>query len=229
MTDPLRTTVLLIDDHQIILDGLKKLLEEDGGFTVVGEAHHQEEALEMMERLRPEVVVMDVLMGDRAGLETCRNITDQYPDTRVLVLTTSTDEDLAIDAVAAGARGYLQKYTGINELLESTRAVAEGRYRIPDEMLTRIFQTVRRHTYHTSEIQRSHLSDREQEMLTLFALGNTYDQIATARGISPHTVRNTIYSIQDKLGVKSRQQLTLWAVRNGMLDTHTAGPGAQPV
>lgn len=221
-------TILLVDDHQIILDGLRKLLQENGNFQVVGEAREEERAMELIEKLSPQVVVIDVTMQDMAGMDTCRRISERYPASKILVLTNSTSQEVAIDAVAAGATGYLQKFVGINEILETTSEVAQGHYRIPDETLSIIFRTVRRHSRQVSEMQLARLSLREQEMLALYALGQNYNQIAETRGLSPHTVRNAIYGIQEKLGATSKQEIVVWAVQKGLLDSHTADPNQLP-
>ena len=132
-------------------------------------------------------------------------------------LTASTEKDAVIEAVASGATGYLQKYSGGEQLDEAVRAIAAGRLRIPDEALKRTLDLVRDELWEKSRRASTTLTARERELLTLFAIGNPYVRIAEAKGISPVTVRNTIARVQDKLGLDTKQELVIWAVRNGLV------------
>ena len=213
-----RTGVLIADDHEIMRDGLREILERSGDFEVVGYAKDGEEAISVAEDLRPDVVIMDVFMPLKDGIEACREIVDAQPETRVLVLTAATEVDTVIDAVAAGATGYLQKYSGRDKLLETVKRVAAGEYCIPGDIANRVFAGIRAKARRTDTTELRKLTVREQEVLTLFAQGNSYATIADMRGNRPLTVRNTVYRIQNKLGIKSKQEMVLWAVRNGLLD-----------
>ena len=135
--------VLLVDDHPVMRDGLQQLLERTGEFEVVGHAGDGEEAERMAKDLVPDVVIMDVLMPRRDGIEACREIMDAVPDIRVLILTASTERNAVIEAVAAGADGYLQKFTGTEELLATVRDVARGEYRMPRDAMRRVFRRLR--------------------------------------------------------------------------------------
>lgn len=207
-----------MDDHEIMRDGLREVLQRSGEFDVVGEAADGEAAVGVALELKPDVIVMDVMMPLKNGIDACREITETLPDVRVLVLTAATDEDAALEAVAAGAVGYLQKFSGKGELLRAVRDVADGEYRVPANVMRRLFAEVRA----SSQLVRSHglgrLTSREREILTLFAQGLSYAKIAEARGNQPVTVRNAIYGIQDKLDIQTKQELVVWAVRNGLLD-----------
>ena len=119
--------VMVVDDHPIMRNGLRDVLEASGRVDVVGQAGDGEEAVRTVERLRPEVIVMDVLMPRKDGIDACREIMELLPDTRVLMLTASSSMDAVIEAVAAGATGYLPKYSQPDELVETVVAVAEGR------------------------------------------------------------------------------------------------------
>ena len=138
-----RIRVMVVDDHPIMRDGLRDTLEASGRFEVVGQAEDGEEAVRTVEGLRPEVIVMDVMMPEKDGIDACREIMELLPDTRVLMLTASTEEDAAIEAVAAGATGYLLKYSRPEELVEAVLDVAEGRIRIPGKVLREVFAMVR--------------------------------------------------------------------------------------
>ena len=146
-----------------------------------------------------------------------------------MMLTASTEEDAVIEAIAAGATGYLQKYSRPEELVGAVVAVAEGRLRIPEEAVRQVFAMVRGERGLTSRQKRHKLTALERETLTLFASGRSYVEIAQERGNSTVTVRNTLYRIQGKLGVETKQELVVWAVRNGLLDEVAAGVDSQPV
>ena len=135
--------VMLADDHPIMRDGLRDALQDEGDFEVVGLAGDGVEAVTMAQSLEPEVIVMDVIMPNKDGVDACREIMELLPDTRVLMLTASTTEDAVIEAIAAGATGYLQKDSGPKELAEAIREVAQGRLRIPDKAIRRVFELIR--------------------------------------------------------------------------------------
>ena len=211
--------VFIVDDHEIMRDGLREILERSGDFEVLGYAKDGEEAVSAAADLEPDVVIMDVFMPLKDGIQACREIVDAQPNTRVLVLTAATEVDTVIDAVAAGATGYLQKYSGRDKLLETVKRVAEGEYCIPGDIASRVFAGIRAKARRTDTTELRRLTAREQEILTLYAQGKSYAAIADIKGNRPLTVRNTVYRIQNKLGIKSKQELVLWAVRNGLLDS----------
>ena len=216
------TRVLLVDDHEIMRDGLREVLERSGNFEVVGEAGDGETAVRVAQSVKPDVVIMDVMMPVKNGIDACRDITETLPDTRVLILTAASEEDAVMEALTAGAVGYLQKYSGKTDLLRTVRDVAKGEYRIPADAIRRAFSGIR-----TAEQQRTdelnRLTEREREILTLFAGGQSYAKIAEARGNQPLTIRNAMYGIQNKLGIETKQELVVWAVRSGLLDNMEPG------
>lgn len=214
-----RVGVFIVDDHEIMRDGLREILERSGDFEVVGQAKDGEEAVSAAADLSPDVIIMDVFLPLKDGIEACREIVDKQPETKVLVLTAASEVDTVIDAVAAGATGYLQKYSGRDKLLETVKRVAEGEYCIPGDIANRVFAGIRAKARRTDTTELRKLTVREQEILTLFAQGKSYAVIADIRGNRPLTIRNTIYRIQNKLGIKSKQEMVLWAVRNGLLDS----------
>ena len=213
-----RIKVMLVDDHPIVRHGLREILERDSGFSVVGEAGDGEEAVREAAVSEPDVVVMDVLMPGKDGVEACREIMELLPQTRVLMLTASTQEDAVINAVAAGATGYLQKFTGKDEFLSAVREIALGGSRLPVDVVQRVFAALRQPSAHGEVAGIGVLTQREREILTLFSLGKSYAEIAKVRGNSPLTIRNAIYRIEDKLGYRTKQEIVVWAVRNGLLD-----------
>ena len=224
-----RIRVMVVDDHPIVRSGLREVLEASGRLEVVGQAGDGEEAVRTVEGLRPEVIVMDVLMPCKDGVDACREIMELLPETRVLMLTASTEEDAVIEAIAAGATGYLEKYSRPEELVEAVLDVAAGRLRIPEKAVREAFAMVRGARELASRQAVDGLTTLERETLLLFASGKSYARIAEARGNSAVTVRNTLYRIQDKLGVKTKQELVIWAVRNGLLDDVVVGNDSHPM
>ena len=215
--------VMVVDDHEIMRDGLREVLERTGNFEVVGQAGDGASAVNIAMKLKPDVIVMDVMMPLKNGIDACREITEALPDTKVLILTASTEEDAVVEAVAAGATGFLQKYSGKEKLLDTVREVADGKYRIPSNVLRSVFAGIRGTAEQKTTDGPKSLTQRDREILTLFAQGLSYAEIAEARNIQPLTVRNAIYSIQDKLGIDTKQELVVWAVRNGLLDNYQIG------
>ena len=142
---------------------------------------------------------------------------ESAPETRVLMLTASTEEDAVVEAVAAGATGYLQKETDREQLLSAVRDVARGELRLPADVVRRTFEAIRGAGKTEDAAAAAGLTPREREILVSFARGMSYARIAEARGIKPVTVRNAIYGVQQKLKVKTMQGLVLWCVRNGMV------------
>ncbi len=218
-----KTRVMIVDDHEIMRDGLREVLQQSGDFEVVGGAADGESAVRIAQELKPNVIVMDVMMPLKNGIDACREVTEMLPDTRVLILTAATAEDAALEAVAAGATGYLQKYSGKEELLRTVRDVADGEYRIPANVMRRVFAEIRASAQREKASEPGRLTQREREILALFAQGLSYAKIAEVRGNQPVTVRNAIYGIQDKLKIETKQELVVWAVRNGLLDESGCG------
>ena len=223
MSSTALTRVMLVDDHEIMRDGLREVLERSGDFEVVGEAGDGDSAVREAQNLRPDVIIMDVMMPLKDGIEACREITDVLPDTKVLILTASSEEDAVVESFAAGATGYLQKYSGKEHLLRAARDVAQGEYRIPKEVVKRAFSGIRFGSEQVSPPGTISLTEREREILTLFSQGLTYAEIADARGNKWVTIRNAVNGIQNKLGIGTKRELVVWAVRNGLLDDWELG------
>ena len=224
-----RIRVMVVDDHPVMRSGLTEVLGASGRLEVVGQAGDGEEAVITAGELKPEVIVMDVIMPRKDGVDACREIMELLPDTRVMMLTASSEEDAVIEAIAAGATGYLQKYSRPEELVGAVVDVAEGRLRIPEEAVRQVFAMIRGERGLASRRRTDKLSALERETLVLFASGRSYVEIAQDRGNSVVTVRNTLYRLQNKLGIGTKQELVVWAVRNGLLDEIVAGVDSPPV
>ena len=215
-TESRRIRVLLADDHSIVREGLESMLKDSEEFEVVGSARDGVEAVKAASELSPDVIVMDVMMPKKDGVEACREIMESAPGVRVVMLTASTEEDAVIEAVAAGATGYLQKLSGMDRLLSTLKLVAAGEMPVPPDVVRRVFARIRRGA--KAEEEQDELTEREKEMLVSFCRGMSYSAIAEARGVKPVTIRNALYSIQTKLGLGTKQEIVVWAVRNGLLD-----------
>ena len=222
MSEDCLTSVMLVDDHEVVRELLRESLERTGEFRVVGEASDGAQAVALAPGLAPDLIVMDLLMPVKDGVEACREILELLPSTRVIMLTALGEEDAVVRSVAAGARGYLPKYSSKAQLLTVLREVVQGEFRIPGDAAGRLARAVRPPSDEVSRLLGS-LTDREREMLLAFAGGMTYKQIGGMRGISALTVRNAMSAVQRKLGFGTRQQMVLWAVRNGLVEGDLSG------
>ena len=218
MSTDTRTSVMLVDDHQVMRDLLRDALENTGEFQVVAQAADGQEALRLVQEAAPDVIVMDVIMPVMDGIDACRQITELMPGTRVLMLTASNEKDAIVRSIAAGATGYLQKYSGKEQLLTTLREVALGEFRIPGNAARRLARAVRSPSASDAAERLAALTNREREILKLFAEGLTYQEIGEIRNNSGLTVRNAVSAVQRKLGFRTRQQMVVWAVRAGLVD-----------
>ena len=210
--------VLIVDDHDLFRTGLRNLLEQEG-VNVVGEAASGQVAIRLVGDLAPDVVIMDLNMPGLTGVETTRQLSGIAPLTRVVVLTISADDDDVMNAVMAGACGYLLKDSSIQDLITGIRAAAEGESLISPQIASKVLQRLRAQS--TSEDAaatiRAELSDREVEVLKLIANGKDNAQIARELFISPKTVKNHISNILMKLQIENRIQAAVYAVRSGIV------------
>jgi DNA-binding NarL/FixJ family response regulator len=210
--------VLLVDDHDLFRTGLRNLLEEHGGVTVLAEAVNGAEAVKLVRELAPDVVVMDLNMPTMSGVDATRLITAQSPLTRVIVLSISDEDTDVMDAIVAGACGYLLKDSSITEVVAAIRSAAVGASLISPVIASKVLQRVRATTADTdiAETIRTELSERELEVLKLIANGKDNAQIAAELVISPKTVKNHISNILMKLQMQNRIQAAVYAVRSGL-------------
>jgi DNA-binding NarL/FixJ family response regulator len=215
LTEP---RVLLVDDHDLFRAGLRNLLE-DQGVQIIGECTNGRDALRAVKDLAPDVVVMDLNMPGISGVEATRQISMIAPLTRVLVLTISDQDADVMDAILAGACGYLLKDASITELLQGIRSAAVGESLVSPVIATKVLQRVRASSASRREadVIQSELSDREIEVLKLIANGKDNAMIAGELHISPKTVKNHISNILMKLQIDNRIQAAVFAVRSGIV------------
>ncbi|HWJ34658.1 MAG TPA: response regulator transcription factor [Steroidobacteraceae bacterium] len=207
-----RISVLLVDDHAVVREGYRRLLERDEKLTVVGEAASMTEALRLDDELRPAVIVLDIALPGVSGIEILRRLVARRPEARVLMFSMYQDGIYATHAMNAGASGYLSKASAPELLVSAVRAVADGRrYVSPDVQCAMTTQST------TAQQLAQALSIRELEVLRLLAQGYGVDDIAVRLGVSPKTAANHQSSIKQKLGAGSALQLILIAQQFGLI------------
>lgn len=203
--------ILLVDDHSVVRQGLRMFLSLDAELEVVGEAADGEEALEMARKLRPDVVLMDLLMPRMDGIAATAVIRRELPDTEVIALTSVLEDYKVIGAVRAGAIGYLLKDAQAGDLCRAIKAAAAGQVQLSPQAAARLMREVR------APESPEPLTDREMEVLHLLAQGQSNREIAQNLIIGEKTVKTHVSNILAKLGVPSRTQAALYAVRIGMV------------
>jgi len=214
-----------VDDHSVVRQGLRAFLEGDRGIELVGEAKDGSEAVRMAQRLRPDVVLMDLLMPIMDGFEATSVVRRELPDTEVLALTSVLEDASVVGAVRAGAIGYLLKSAEPEELRTAIRAAAAGRVQLAPEAAARLMREVR------APEGPEKLSERETEVLRLVARGYANKTIARELGITERTVKAHVGSILSKLRLESRTQAALYAGRIGLVPVQQVGSfqGRAPV
>jgi DNA-binding NarL/FixJ family response regulator len=211
--------VLLVDDHDFFRTGLRSLLAEHPEIEVVGEAPDGKSGLELYPRRKPDVVLMDLNMPGASGIETTRRLLSSWPDARVLVLTVSVDDAAVLDAVRAGAAGYIVKDAVIDEIVRGIRAASSGQFLASPRVSGALVAAAEDVSTRTEEVKRvaSTLSEREMNVLRLIAEGKGNLEISEELYISPSTVKHHVGEILDKLGVGNRVEAAVVAVRSGLV------------
>ncbi len=224
MKQPIR--VLITDDHAIVRKGLAVLLGTERDFKVVGEAQDGMEAVEKAGSLKPDVVLMDLVMPRMDGIEATRRITESHPGVKVLVLTSFAADDKVFPAVKAGALGYLLKDSGPEDLVEAIRRVNQGEPSLQPDIARKVLQELSRPGKENSTTDP--LTEREVEVLRLISKGLSNKEIASALFVAEWTVRTHVSNILGKLHLASRTQAALYALRTGLASLdETAGPGQE--
>jgi len=208
-------TVLLAEDHAVVRQATAEIIQHQPDMRVVGQAGTGKEAVTLANRLRPDVVVMDIAMPHLDGLEATRQIGDQCPETRVLVLTAREEEQYVVGLLRAGAQGYLSKTVALDELLQAIRAVARGESVLPPAVAAVVVRHMAGREMPGEDF--SPLTDRELEVLALVAEGLTNRDIGRQLSISLRTVEAHLTHIYDKLDVGSRTEAVVRAMRQGWI------------
>lgn len=216
---PLR--VVVVDDHDLFRSGLRRLLDEDDGLEVVADARRGDEAVQLARELRPDVVVMDINMPGMSGVEATRGVLQASPDSAVLMLTVTSDESAVLDAVLAGAAGYLLKDATLPEIIRGIRAAAAGQSLIAPAVAGELLARLRRHSVPEPAPPATAapaLSPREHDVLRLIVAGCDNTQIGKRLHLSASTIKHHVSSTLEKLGVENRIQAAVLAVRLGLVD-----------
>ena len=211
-----KKTILLVDDHEVVRIGLKSLLEHNDQFEVVAEAATAKEAVEMVEKHQPDVVLMDIRLPGPSGIEATEEITERWPDVRVVILTSYAEDDMLFSAIRAGASGYVLKQIGAEGLITAIEAACRGEALLDPAVTQRVFQEVRRAVKEEEAAAFANLSQQEKHVLALVSEGKTNREIAEALFLGEGTVRNYVSSILSKLGVSNRAEAAAYAVAHSL-------------
>jgi DNA-binding NarL/FixJ family response regulator len=218
MTDsgdkPIR--VLLVDDHAVVRKGMRALLDREAGIEVAGEAENGDQAVHAADRLRPDVILMDLEMPGTGGIEATRQITAHHPETRIVVLTSHAAEEDVFPALKAGALGYLLKHSAPEEVLQAIRQAHRGETVLHPSIARMVLQELNRPAQVKQPRTTEPLSERELEVLRLLARGMSNQEIADTLVVGEATVRSHVSSILRKLQLASRTQAALYALREGL-------------
>jgi len=208
--------VLLVDDHAVVRKGLRALLDREPDIDVVGEAENGAEAVNTAGRLSPDVILMDLEMPDIGGVEATRQITEQHPGARVVILTSHAAEEDVFPALKAGALGYLLKHSAPEDVLRAIHQAYRGETVLHPEIARMVLQELHRPTQPRQPATTDPLSERELEVLRLLARGMSNQEIADTLVVGEATVRSHVSSILRKLQLASRTQAALYALREGL-------------
>jgi len=212
----MKTTLLLVDDHQIFREGLRVLIEQNQSATVVGEAGNGIEALRLVGELRPDLVVMDLNMPDMNGIDATREIMKKYPATKILALSMECDRFFVVEVLKAGATGYLLKDSAFAELSKAIDIVAKGETYLPQKISNLLVKEYLQCIPEEQSVVYDNITPREREVLQLISDGKSTKEIAHVLGISHKTVENQRQSIMQKLQLFNVAELTKFAVSHGL-------------
>lgn len=207
--------IMIVDDHEVVRLGLRNLLARQPGWEVVAEAGTVFDAVHLARQHEPDVIVMDIRLSDGSGIEACRQIVKNHPQTKVIMLTSFAEDDLLFSAISAGAVGYVLKQVGNDDLLRAIETVARGEAMLDPSVTSQVLAKLRDST--RSEAF-TNLTDQELRVLALISQGKTNKEIAASLYLGEGTVRNYVSNILDKLNLSNRAEATAYAVRHNLDD-----------
>jgi DNA-binding NarL/FixJ family response regulator len=210
--------LLLVDDHELVRLGLKSLLSNYPDYQIIAEAGTADEAVAEAKKHRPDVVVMDIRLPGRNGIEATREIMEALPDTKVIMLTSFAEDELLFDAINAGAFGYVLKQIGSDDLVNALDKIGRGESLLDPALTQKVFQRVRENARRNADEFFAALTDQELRILVLISSGMTNKEIAGEVFLSEKTVRNYVSSILSKLQLKTRAEAAAYAVRHKIED-----------
>jgi two-component system response regulator DevR len=206
--------ILVVDDHEVVRQGLVSLLDRREGFQVVAQAGTVAEAIEQASRFEPDIVILDVRLPDGSGIEACREIRSELPKTRVIMLTSYPDEEAVLSAIVAGASGYLLKQIRARDLVAAIETVGHGESLLDPAVTEKVLDRVRRIATGTYTNEVAQLTGQEQKILLLVAEGKTNKEIASEIFLSDKTVKNYVSSILSKLNLERRAQAAAFVAKH---------------
>ncbi len=213
-----RQRILLVDDHEVVRLGLKALLDKHPEFEVVAEAASANEAVEKTKAHEPDVVVMDIRLKGGSGIEACERITEEFPDAKVIMLTSYAEDEMLFSAIRAGAAGYVLKQIGGDDLVKAIESIGKGEALLDPAVTQRVFQEVRKAAREEEASAFAELTQQEMHVLQLVSEGRTNRQIAEMLYLGEGTVRNYVSSILSKLNVRNRAEAAAYAVEHNLKD-----------
>ena len=219
-TPPTVMRLLVVDDHEVVRQGLVALLDRREGFQVVAEAGTVAEAIEAARRFQPDIVVMDVRLPDGSGVEACREIRSELPDTKVVMLTSYPDEEAVLSAIVAGASGYLLKQIRARDLMTALETVGRGGSLLDPAVTEKVLERIRRIATGGQSDELSALTAQERRILLLVAEGKTNKEIAGEIYLSDKTVKNYVSSILSKLNLERRAQAAAFVAKHRLDGPH---------
>jgi DNA-binding NarL/FixJ family response regulator len=208
--------ILLVDDHEVVRLGLKSLLSRYPEFEVVAEASNADEAISLTKRYKPDVVVMDIRLPGKSGIDATREIVEMDEKAKVIILTSYADDDLLFDAISAGASGYVLKQIDSSELLTALERIGRGESLLDPAVTQQVFKRMRESTRKAEQEAFSALTEQELKVLALVAQGKRNKEIAADVYLSEKTVRNYVSSILSKLSLSTRSEAAAYAVKHGI-------------
>jgi NarL family two-component system response regulator LiaR len=210
--------VLIVDDHQVVRQGLRTFLELQEDVLVVGEAGDGQSAVELVRQLNPNVVLMDLVMPRLDGISATRQVKSLAPSVKVIALTSFTENDKVFPAIQAGASSYLLKDVSPDNLVEAIRAAHRGETRLHPDIARKLMEQVAQQSSPSRESHTENLTEREFDVIKLVAQGNSNQEIAQSLVISEKTVKTHISNILSKLQLVDRTQLAIYAIKKGLTD-----------
>ncbi len=210
---------MLVDDHEVVRLGLKALIERHPEIEVVAEAASASEAMTKCLAFKPDVVILDIRLGGSSGIDACREITAQLPDTKVIMLTSFAEDDMLFAAIRAGAAGYVLKQAGGQDVIRAIEAVGQGQSLLDAALTERVFAEVRRAAKAQEITAFAQLTEQERRVLLLVAEGKTNREIAHDLHLGQGTVRNYVSNILSKLGLANRAEAAAYATKHNLRDT----------
>ena len=212
----MKNRIIIVDDHEVVRIGMRSLLEQYPQYEVVSEAGSAKEAVSQVKTFQPDIVLMDIRLPGKSGIEACEEIKQIAPDTKVIMLTSYAEDEMLFSAIKAGASGYLLKQIDSEGLIKSLEAVARGEASLDPAVTQRVFQEVRKAVKEEEAASFINLSQQEKMVLKLVSEGKTNREIAQALYLGEGTVRNYVSSILSKLNVSNRAEAAAYAVEHNL-------------